>query len=429
MPPNESFRYDGNPDGLPQHSVAQQASLLKRFNYKALHTSPSFFSINMGTGITSILLHNFPYKAFWLEILGVIVFVLNVVIFVVLLFLTIFRHVKFKNSFRVLLDHKTASMFWGCFPMGFVTIVVRIQRFRDFISIGGSQLTRQNMVAFVCVPAWGKHWAQLALGLWWIDVVVAIIVNLGMVFVMFTMHTHAPDVIAPTLLLPVVSTVVAAASGSVIAQSMLPYDPALGRSTLYTSFVIWGTGVPLALMMITIIMYKTISVGPPKLGAVMSSFLPLGPCGQGSYGILSMGITARKIVYEHSTPMIPKLSMDQNRIIADTMYGGCLVASLVLWGLALCFYVLAFSQVFFTLNRNWKWLGPNKFHAGMWGITFPIGLVIRLSQCTIPHGANVTGSGLRLRRHSRMNCPHRHSRSWRHSSRHKSYCTGSTSAC
>lgn len=81
----------------------------------------------MGTGISSILLHNFPYHARWLEILGDIVFVLNVVMFVVLLFLTAYRHLKFKNSFRITLEHVTASMFWGCFPMGFVTIVVSLE--------------------------------------------------------------------------------------------------------------------------------------------------------------------------------------------------------------------------------------------------------------------------------------------------------------
>jgi hypothetical protein len=42
------------------------------------------------------------------------------------------------------------------------------------------------MIAFVCVPAWGYRWALFALGLWWIDVVISILVNLGMIFMMFT---------------------------------------------------------------------------------------------------------------------------------------------------------------------------------------------------------------------------------------------------
>lgn len=128
----------GGENGLPVPATAGgtakevKHSFARRLSHRALHTSPSFFSINMGTGISSILLHNFPYKAYWLAILGDIVFVLNVVIFVVLLFMTIYRHLKFKNSFRITLQHVTASMFWGCFPMGFVTIVVSTKTLRWF---------------------------------------------------------------------------------------------------------------------------------------------------------------------------------------------------------------------------------------------------------------------------------------------------------
>jgi hypothetical protein len=39
------------------------------------------------------------------------------------------------------------------------------------------------MVAFVCAP-WGWRWAQLTLALWWIDVIMSILVNFGMVYVM-----------------------------------------------------------------------------------------------------------------------------------------------------------------------------------------------------------------------------------------------------
>jgi hypothetical protein len=41
----------------------------------------------------------------------------------------------------------------------------------------------QNMLAFVCAP-WGWGWARFTLGLWWIDVLMSIFVNFGMVFIM-----------------------------------------------------------------------------------------------------------------------------------------------------------------------------------------------------------------------------------------------------
>ena len=48
-----------------------------------------------------------------------------------------------------------------------------------------SGLIVQNMVAYVCVPAWGGHWAQVAVGLWWIDAIISVAVNLGMLMAMY----------------------------------------------------------------------------------------------------------------------------------------------------------------------------------------------------------------------------------------------------
>lgn len=78
----------------------------------------------MGTGITSILLYNFPYPAEWLRVLGVVVFVLNVVVFALLAIGSVVRYVRYKGLFGATLTHGVAGMFWGALPMGLATIVV-----------------------------------------------------------------------------------------------------------------------------------------------------------------------------------------------------------------------------------------------------------------------------------------------------------------
>ena len=40
------------------------------------------------------------------------------------------------------------------------------------------------MIAFVCVPTWGDKWALLAVGLWWINVIMSVSTNIGMIFLM-----------------------------------------------------------------------------------------------------------------------------------------------------------------------------------------------------------------------------------------------------
>lgn len=156
-------------------------SMKSRLSHACLNLPPSFFSINMGTGITSILLYNFPYPAHWLRVTGIIIFVLNIAVFCLLAGGNIARYVQYRGVFRATVTHPLAGMFWGTLPMGLATIVVstRSQARERGLS------DYQNMVAYVCIPAWGKRWAQLALGLWWIDAILSIGVNLGMVFSMY----------------------------------------------------------------------------------------------------------------------------------------------------------------------------------------------------------------------------------------------------
>lgn len=81
-------------------------------------------------------------------------------------------------------------------------------------------------------------------------------------------------------IMPVSSTIVAAASGSVVAEGMESSQNALG--TILASWILWGIGTPLAL--IVLVMYYqrlTLTKLPPR-EAIVSVFLPLSPLGQAS---------------------------------------------------------------------------------------------------------------------------------------------------
>jgi tellurite resistance protein TehA-like permease len=83
-------------------------------------------------------------------------------------------------------------------------------------------------------------------------------------------------------LLPIVSCVVAASSGAIVAD-VLP-NPQHALWTVLVSYVLWGIGVPLAMMVMVIYLQRlTLHKLPPK-AVIVSVFLPLGPLGQGGYG-------------------------------------------------------------------------------------------------------------------------------------------------
>jgi Voltage-dependent anion channel len=95
----------------------------------------------MGTGIVSILLHNLPYNGDWLYWISVIIFCLNIVLFVTFFLISVVRYTVYPEIWWAMIRHPAQSLFIGTFPMGLATIV--------------------NMIVFVCVPAWGYRFVQL----------------------------------------------------------------------------------------------------------------------------------------------------------------------------------------------------------------------------------------------------------------------------
>lgn len=94
-----------------------------------------------------------------------------------------------------------------------------------------------------------------------------------------TLHETQLSTMTAAWLLPIVSTIVAAASGGIVAD-VLP-NPQHALWTLTISYILWGTGVPLA--MFTLVLYfqrLTMHKLPPR-EVIVSVFLPLGPLGQG----------------------------------------------------------------------------------------------------------------------------------------------------
>lgn len=70
----------------------------------------------MGTGIVSILLHNFPYPGRWLYWLSVIVFCLNIFLFIIFTAISTIRYTVYRGIFYAMLRNPVQSLFLGMSP-------------------------------------------------------------------------------------------------------------------------------------------------------------------------------------------------------------------------------------------------------------------------------------------------------------------------
>ena len=96
---------------------------------------------------------------------------------------------------------------------------------------------------------------------------------------------------------------------------------------------------------------------PPR-EVIVSVFLPLGPLGQGAFGIMQLGRVAMDLFERHEfIPAAP--------ITGQVFYAGGILIALVMWGFGLVwlfFAVASISRSRFPFNIGW------------WGFTFPLGV-------------------------------------------------------
>lgn len=114
---------DATLSSLPEHTKELLEARLHEANQHGwqkicLNFTPSWFSVTMGTGIVSILLEKLPYNAQWLHYLAIIVFVLNIVLFVTATLVSIVRYTFYRGIFMAMLAQPVQSLFLGTIPMG-----------------------------------------------------------------------------------------------------------------------------------------------------------------------------------------------------------------------------------------------------------------------------------------------------------------------
>jgi tellurite resistance protein TehA-like permease len=162
-------------------------------------------------------------------------------------------------------------------------------------------------------------------------------------------------------LLPVVTLIVAASSGGVLGRALLNFSPYFALITIVVATFLVITGLSLALMILTIYLFRLVVYGLPQGGTILSVFLPLGPTGQSGYAILLIGQTLKNLL-----PYNPASQFLHSKVTGDVIEVVCICAAFLLWSLATMwmFYALLALQASLRQNRV-------PFNLSFWGLVFP----------------------------------------------------------
>lgn len=296
--------------------------------------TPNWFAVTMGTGVLALALAAFPWRLPGLPALAEGLWLLAVLLFCLFAGLYAARWLLFFDEAREIFAHATVSMSIGTIPMGLATLI--------------------NGLLLFGLPRWGAAVLPLALGLWWLDVAMALACGVLIPYLMFTRQAHRIDQMTAVWLLPVVAAEVAAASGGLL----LPHLEAGEHfRVLVASYVLWAYSVPVALSLLVILLLRLALHRLPPASMAASSWLALGPIATGALGLLVLGSAAPAVFAAHGLAGIGEIAR-----------GLGLLGALLLWGLGLWWLALA---VLVTQRQAREGM---PFNLGWWGFTFPLGV-------------------------------------------------------
>ncbi|KAF7375190.1 Sulfite efflux pump SSU1 [Mycena sanguinolenta] len=308
------------------------------------HFTWSWHTVVMGTGGVAGLISRFHFgqDSEAIKYLTLLFFFLNLVFFVAICSATVARYWMFPELWDAMLQHPTQSLFIGAFPMGAATLI-------------NTALTINQTYHFS-----GPGFVYALWVFWWLDCAVSLLTAVGMILVMVTKQKHSLGQITTLWLLPVVTLIVASSTGGLLASALMHHHPTYATLTTAVSFMLLLIGLSLAGMIVTVYLMRLVLYGLDT-SLILSTFIILGPLGQGGFSFLVNGQNAARIA----------LPAALSPAAIETATFCCAYA---LWSMALMWLSIGLCSVGSVLRRQ-----SIPFSVAHWGTIFPNALVALLT--------------------------------------------------
>lgn len=295
---------------------------------------PNWFAAVMGTGIVANAAATLPVQGAGLLIFARVVWMLDLVLFAVIVTATVLHWIRHPVQARAHLDDPVRSHFYGAPAMALMTVGA------------GAMLVGQPIIgAGPAVILDAVLWtAGTALGLW---------TAVAVPYKAFTNHQVQPDSAFGGWLMPVVPPMVSAATGPLLIAH-LPAGQA--RTTLLLGcYVMFGLTLMASVVIITLIWSRLAHHKVGAAAAVPTLWIVLGPLGQ--------SITAARNLGEQAPALLPAP-------YGTAFHALELVYGVPMWGFTMLWLALAAAITIRTVRRHLP------FSLTWWSFTFPVGTVV-----------------------------------------------------
>lgn len=301
----------------------------------------------MSTGGIALVIASTPHRFSGLTTIGTIVFIFDLVLFILITLGISTRFILFRGTLYKSLRHPTESLFFPCFWLSIATIISNIQNYG--------------------VEKSGP-WLPVALRvLFWLYSSLTFLVAVAQYHILFTEKRLTATSMTPSWILPVFPAMLAGTIASAIASHQPAYH---ALPIIVGGLAFQGLGFMVSCFMYAIYIGRLITAGLPIPAMRPGMFIAVGPPSFTGLAILGMSSATGNIfpAYTSITNVLePSRIPDIFRVVALTF-------AIFLWILAFWFFSISLVAVVTGLRT-----GKMMFHLSWYCFVFPnVGFTIAL---------------------------------------------------
>ncbi|KAL2148056.1 hypothetical protein VTI28DRAFT_112 [Corynascus sepedonium] len=301
------------------------------------HFTWAWYTLTMSTGGLALLIRSQPYKFAGLDQIGLAVFILNIVLFVLVTSAQVTRFVLFPGTLTRSLTHPREGFFFPTFLLSVATLITCTQRY--------------------CVPEdpeTARATAGLLLGavraFFWIYLVLSTAVAIGQYSYVFSAHSFGLQTMMPTWILPIFPVMLSGTIASVIAGTQ---PPEASVPIVIAGLTCQGLGIAVAFMMYAHMVGRLMQSGLPNREHRTGLFMCVGPPAFTALAFIGLA-TSLPENFDHDRDGFV------DALVIETMG---LVGAGFLWALSLWWFSIAVLAVIQS--------PPKHFHLAWWAAVFP----------------------------------------------------------